>query len=60
MKLVKTKNKWDKEEYIALLENLILNHQTDLASKPCKDSMKEREQPDIDKITNEIKLLSTD
>ena len=57
MKLVKTKNKWDKEEYIALLENLILNHQTDQGSK---DSMKEREQPDIDQITNEIKLLSTD
>ena len=57
MKLVKTKNKWDKEEYIALLENLILNNQTDQGSK---DSMKEREQPDIDKITNEIKLLSTD
>ena len=44
MKLVKTKDKWDKEEYIELLENLIL----------------QSDQPDIDKITNKIELLSTE
>ena len=44
IKLVKTKEKWDKEEYIELLENLIL----------------QSDQPDIDKITNKIELLSTE
>jgi len=57
MKLVKTKDKWDKEEYIELLEHLILNLSMDQVSV---DSKKEREQPDIEKIANKIELLSTE
>ena len=50
IKLVKTKDKWDKEEYIELLENLILQ----------TDQMFDEQQPDIDKITNKIEILSTE
>jgi len=50
IKLVKTKDKWDKEEYIELLENLILQ----------TDQVFDEQQPDIDKITNKIELLSTE
>jgi len=50
IKLVKTKDKWDKEEYIELLENLILQ----------TDQLFDEQQPDIDKITNKIEILSTE
>ena len=50
IKLVKTKDKWDKEEYIELLEHLILQ----------TDQVFDDQQPDIDKITNKIEILSTE
>ena len=50
IKLVKTKDKWDKEEYIELLEHLILQ----------TDQVFDDQQPDIDKIANKIEILSTE